>query len=117
MVDAEIPEQLTQRRIEFELDELERRLGADERPMLAAAYMRRGIRGTIVAADDGVELSERERYVLIRYALGEPMKAIARQLALSKRTVETYLKRAQEKLHIRGRAEVIRFAIGRGWVA
>lgn len=117
MVAAETPEQRHRvRRIEAELDDLEQRFGVDDHDAIAGAYLRRGIRGITIATSDGGELSERERLVLIRYAIGHRLVAIARELGLSGRTIETYLTRAQEKLRIHGRAEVIRFAIGRGWI-
>jgi DNA-binding NarL/FixJ family response regulator len=63
------------------------------------------------------ELSERETEVLTRIARGHAMKTIAAALQVGLRTVETYKARGMEKLNIRTRAELVRYAIERGWLA
>jgi len=66
--------------------------------------------------DLGVEvLSAREAEVARLLARGLTMKEIAQQLALSPRTLESYRARAMEKLGLRSRADLIRYAIKRGW--
>lgn len=62
------------------------------------------------------ELSEREIAVLKLTALGHSNKAIAAELALGVKTVETYKTRAMEKLDFRGRVDVVRYALGKGWL-
>jgi DNA-binding NarL/FixJ family response regulator len=62
-------------------------------------------------------LSEREREVLIRIAKGFSNKEIATELALSVKTVETYKGRVAEKLGLRTRVEIVRFAAQQGWLA
>lgn len=62
------------------------------------------------------ELSERERDVVRRIALGYSNKEIAARLKVSVKTVETYKSRALEKLGIRSRVEIVRFAAKHGWL-
>ena len=56
-------------------------------------------------------LSERETQVLRLVALGHTAQQIAEQLYLSVRTVETYKLRGMEKLGLRGRAALVRYAV------
>ena len=58
----------------------------------------------------GGDLSEREREVLRLIALGSTNSEIAEQLYVSIRTVETHRAHIQQKLDIRTRAELVRFA-------
>ncbi|MCI0457346.1 MAG: response regulator transcription factor [Gemmataceae bacterium] len=64
----------------------------------------------------GTGLSEREAEVVHLIAQGYSNKEIAAKLALSVKTVETYKTRALEKLGLHGRAEVVRYALQRGWL-
>ncbi len=59
-------------------------------------------------------LSERETQVLRLVALGHTAQQIAEQLYLSIRTVETYKLRGMEKLGLRGRAALVRYAVEHG---
>lgn len=59
-------------------------------------------------------LSEREVQVLRLVALGHTTQQIAEQLFLSVRTVETYKTRGMDKLGLRGRAEVVQYALENG---
>ncbi|HRQ37028.1 MAG TPA: response regulator transcription factor [Chloroflexota bacterium] len=59
-------------------------------------------------------LSEREQEVLRLVALGHTSKEIADQLALSVKTVDTYRARGMEKLELRSRAALVRFALAQG---
>lgn len=61
-------------------------------------------------------LSERETQVMRLIAEGRAAKDIANTLAVSVRTLETYRKRAMEKLGISTRAEIVRYALLRGWL-
>lgn len=56
-------------------------------------------------------LSEREKEVLHLVALGHTGAEIAEQLNLSAKTVETYRARGMEKLGLRNRAALVRFAL------
>ena len=61
-------------------------------------------------------LSDREAEVTRLLAQGLTMKEIAQQLNVSPRTLETYRARAMEKLGLKGRADLIRYARKRGWL-
>jgi DNA-binding NarL/FixJ family response regulator len=67
-------------------------------------------------AASGAELSERETEVMRMTAEGHTMKAIATELHVSVRTLETYKTRAMDKLALRNRADVVRYALSRGWL-
>ena len=63
-----------------------------------------------------IELSEREEEVVRLIALGYSNKEIAARLKLSVKTIETYKTRSMEKLHIRSRVDIVRYAAQRGWL-
>ncbi len=63
-----------------------------------------------------IELSEREKEVLIMLAWGYSNKEIAGQLKLSVKTVETYKLRIGEKLGLRSRTEMVQYALRLGWL-
>ena len=60
------------------------------------------------------DLSRREREVLLLLAQGNSNQQIADQIRLSVKTVETYRTRLSEKLGLKGRAELYRFAAESG---
>ncbi|MBA4379571.1 MAG: DNA-binding response regulator [Anaerolinea sp.] len=62
-------------------------------------------------------LSEREQEVLKQVALGYTSAEIAAQLSLSAKTVETYRARGMEKLGLRSRAALVRFALKKGLIS
>lgn len=62
-------------------------------------------------------LSDREQEVLRLVALGHTSAEIAGQLSLSAKTVETYRARGMEKLGLRNRAALVRFALKRGLIS
>jgi DNA-binding NarL/FixJ family response regulator len=61
-------------------------------------------------------LSEREVMVVKLVAKGFSNKEISGQLSLSVKTVETYRARASEKLGLRTRAALVRYATIEGWM-
>jgi DNA-binding NarL/FixJ family response regulator len=61
-------------------------------------------------------LSEREVEVVRLVAAGHSNKEIAGRLDLSIKTVETYKARSLEKLGLRSRADLVRYALQRGWL-
>jgi DNA-binding NarL/FixJ family response regulator len=63
-----------------------------------------------------IGLTDREASVLKYLARGLTTKEIAARLELSGKTVETYKSRAAEKLNLRTRAEIVRFASAQGWL-
>jgi DNA-binding NarL/FixJ family response regulator len=63
-----------------------------------------------------VELSQREMDVLKLTASGHSNKSVAAELGIGVKSAETYKARAMEKLGFRTRVEVVRFALGKGWL-
>lgn len=61
-------------------------------------------------------VSEREKQVLRMMAIGHSNKEIAAELDISIRTVEVHKANAMRKLKLRGRIDVVRFAILHGWL-
>jgi DNA-binding NarL/FixJ family response regulator len=70
------------------------------------------VRGSLA----GGELSDRESEVARLIASGYSNKEIAAQLDLSVKTVETYKTRSMEKLGLRSRADLVRYALQCGWL-
>jgi two-component system, NarL family, response regulator NreC len=72
---------------------------------------KRSLRGrTAVGADPPKPLSQRERTVLRLLAQGHSNQAIADRLRVSIKTIETYRTRLSQKLGLKGRAQLYRFA-------
>jgi DNA-binding NarL/FixJ family response regulator len=69
-----------------------------------------------VAGQSSSCLTPRETEVLKLVATGLTVKEIAGQLDLSVSSIETYKIRAAEKLSIKGRAEIVRYASAQGWL-
>ena len=65
---------------------------------------------------DKSELSGREREVLVLIAGGYTSKAIARELSVSVRTVESHRENIMGKLDLHSIAELTKYAIARGLV-
>jgi len=84
-------------------------------PVLAGSLLR-GARGPGPRSAPET-LSEREEEVLRRIAWGESNKEIARQLGISVKTVETYKARVSEKLGLRSRTDMVRYALQQGWLS
>lgn len=61
-------------------------------------------------------VSEREKAVLRMMAVGHSNKEIASELNISIKTVEVHKANAMRKLGLRGRIDVVRFAILHGWL-
>ncbi len=86
-------------------------------PELAGSLLRRVAQPSRVGPlASGDPLSAREEEVLRRIAWGQSNKAIAAELGLSTKTVETYKSRITEKLGLRSRTEMVRFAVQHGWL-
>ena len=64
--------------------------------------------------DDG--LTERERDVLLLVAHGFSNRVIAADMEVSVKTVETFRLRGMAKLRLESRADLVRYAIDRGWL-
>jgi two-component system response regulator NreC len=65
-------------------------------------------------APSAEELSEREMEVLRLLAAGYTSQQVGNQLALSAKTVETYKARVMEKLGLRSRVDLVRYALRHG---
>ena len=69
--------------------------------------------------DDSVvhpSVSDREESVLRAMALGYSNKEIASELGISIRTVEVHKANAMRKLGLKGRIDVVRYALLKGWL-
>jgi len=66
---------------------------------------------------DVPSLTERETDVLKLMALGFTTKEISRRLDVGVKSVETYKARGTEKLGLKTRAELVRYAAAQGWLA
>ena len=61
-------------------------------------------------------VSDREKQVLRMMAVGHSNKEIAEALGITIKTVEVHKANAMRKLRLRGRIDVVRFAILHGWL-
>lgn len=80
---------------------------------LVKSYMRRSVSGDESPDSD---LSDREEEVLRLIAWGYANKEIADRLNISVKTVETYKSRVMEKLDLKSRVEIVRYAVYREWL-
>jgi DNA-binding NarL/FixJ family response regulator len=79
---------------------------------VAGAFMARHAR-------DGSQpprISDREKEVLRLIAIGHSNKEIAARLDLSVKTVEVHKANAMRKLALRGRIDIVRYALLQGWL-
>ena len=67
-----------------------------------------------VAAGEALALSDREREVLRLLAHGHTNQQVADRLCIGVKSVETYKARLMEKLGLKGRAELVRYALQHG---
>jgi DNA-binding NarL/FixJ family response regulator len=86
-------------------------------PILAGSLLRSARPFQTDAAAAAAPLSDREEEVLRRIAWGESNKEIAGRLEISTKTVETYKARIADKLGLRSRTEMVRYAVRRGWLS
>jgi two-component system, NarL family, response regulator NreC len=83
-------------------------------------YLDRAIMSRVVMQKDPerkprtLDLSERERQVLTLIASGYTHKDIGERLRISVKTVETYRYRLVEKLGLRSRADLVKYALANG---
>ena len=71
---------------------------------------------SVQGAAGAVELSPREREALRLTALGYATKEIAQSMGIGGKSVETYRSRALEKLGLKSRAEIVKYAVSEGWL-
>ncbi|CAA9354466.1 MAG: Two-component transcriptional response regulator, LuxR family [uncultured Gemmatimonadetes bacterium] len=86
-------------------------------PGLAGSLLRNARRAPGSFSIPTASLSEREEAVLRAIAWGQSNKEIAADLEISTKTVETYKARITDKLGLRTRTEMVRYALSRGWLA
>ncbi len=84
-------------------------------PLLAGSVLT-GAARTRAGTAPREALSEREEEVLRRIAWGASNKEIATELGISTKTVETYKARITDKLGLRSRTEMVRYAVQQGWL-
>jgi len=63
-----------------------------------------------------VRITDRESEVLRLIAVGHSNKEIAGQLDISVKTVEVHKANAMRKLNLRGRIDIVRYAVLQGWL-
>jgi DNA-binding NarL/FixJ family response regulator len=86
-------------------------------PMLAEQLVGNIFNRQSLSQDEiSAKLSERETEVLQLTARGYGNKEISEQLQLSVKTIEHYKARSQEKLGLRNRADIVRYAFHQGWL-
>jgi len=86
-------------------------------PAIAGMVIGRGSqRGTMRDDQRRTELSARETEVLQLAAAGYTNKELSLRLRIGVKTIETYKARAMEKLGLDTRAELVRYAMAKGWL-
>lgn len=86
-------------------------------PTFAGTLLRKAAHPLSVGSNEFMDpLSDREEEVLRRVAWGESNKEIARALGISTKTVETYKSRIGDKLGLKSRTAMVRYALARGWL-
>ena len=81
-----------------------------------AGRLVRSIASKKTSARQDAQLSEREDTVLRLIACGYSNKEISGRLDVSVKTIETYKARSMEKLGLRSRVDVVRYAHDLGWL-
>jgi DNA-binding NarL/FixJ family response regulator len=69
-----------------------------------------------VAEPVAPRISDREAEVLRLIAVGYSNREIAGRLNLSVKTIEVHKANAMRKLQLRGRVDIVKYAVGRGWL-
>ena len=86
-------------------------------PSLAGALQRTSTRSPETVTESEATLSARQREILQFLADGRSAKEIARRLNISHRTVEFHKYHMMDSLGLRSTAQLVRWAIKRGFVA
>jgi DNA-binding NarL/FixJ family response regulator len=91
-----------------------------KKPYLDSALAARVTAGYLArtrnAQATGASLSDRETAVLRQIAAGHSNKEIAAQLELSVKTVEVHKANAARKLGLKGRIDIVKYAVLQGWL-
>jgi DNA-binding NarL/FixJ family response regulator len=87
-------------------------------PAVAGAYITRSVQRNDPTSDQRLRLplSEREEQVLRLIAWGKSNKEVAAQLGISVKTAEFYKASALDKLQVRTRTDILRYALAEGWL-
>ena len=85
-------------------------------PVITAKLIKKSVRERSENQKAG-KISDREYSVLKLIAKGHTNKETGKQLNLSPKSVETYKARAMAKLGLRGRAEIVRYALEHAWLS
>jgi DNA-binding NarL/FixJ family response regulator len=85
-------------------------------PQLAGEAVKSFSAATPPADQPEVKLTDREAQVVMLLARGHINREIAAHLDLSVKTIEVYKARALEKLGLHSRADLVHYALRRGWL-
>ncbi len=85
-------------------------------PTLAGQVISGYLNQDPAAGRASAELSEREAQVLRLVAWGYSNKEIGWKLNINVKTVDTYKLRLMEKLDLRSRTDIVRYALRKGWL-
>jgi len=83
--------------------------------LIAGSFHRSGF-GGLTEPGARAPLSQREEQVLRLIAWGKSNKEVGAQLGISAKTAEFYKACAVEKLHLRSRTDVLRYALANHWM-
>jgi len=87
-------------------------------PAVAGQLVANSVPKTVAALTCAeADLSHREFEVLRYTAQGHAIKQIAARLQVGVRTIETYKARGMEKLGLKTRADIVRYASQQGWLS
>lgn len=84
--------------------------------ILAEQMLREFSEQNHITLNDEVDLSTREREILIWVAKGLTNKEIALQLGISENTVKNHIKNLFQKLHLNNRVQLAKYAYERGYM-
>ncbi len=93
-----------------------RAAAAGERYLDPGVEARAGVDGARHETPPSPRVTDREREVLRRMALGYSNKEIAQAMDIAVKTVEVHKANAMRKLALNGRIDVIRYALLQGWL-
>lgn len=85
-------------------------------PSLIGGLVSRAVGAPAEPTGRHVELTEREEQVLRLIAWGQSNKEVAAKLGLSVKTVESYKATALQKLQLRSRTDILRYALAQRWL-
>jgi DNA-binding NarL/FixJ family response regulator len=88
-------------------------LDAEMTDKVTDSYVRKQLLRGVTRQKD---LSDREEEVLRLIAQGYSNKEIAAKLSISVKTVESHKTNLMEKLELRSRTEIVRYAVRQGWL-